>query len=53
MNSNRYTPERIVEEQVCFSIHLYQRLFAWDDVQISRLLNDLKNHFKSNAYAHY
>lgn len=53
MNSNRYTPERIVEEQVCFSIPLYQRLFAWDDVQISGLLNDLKNHFKSNANAPY
>ena len=53
MNSNRYTPKRIVEEQVCFSIPLYQRLFAWDDVQISGLLNDLKNHFESNADAPY
>ena len=45
MNSYRYTPEKIVEEKLIFSIPLYQRLFSWGEEQVKGLLYDLKNHF--------
>ena len=45
MNTYRYTPEKIVEEKLIFSIPLYQRLFSWGDEQVKGLLYDLKNHF--------
>jgi uncharacterized protein with ParB-like and HNH nuclease domain len=43
---NRYTPEKIVEENLNFSIPLYQRLFSWGEEQVKGLLYDLKNHFE-------
>lgn len=42
----RYTPEKIVEEKLYFSIPLYQRLFSWGEEQVIGLLYDLKNHFE-------
>lgn len=45
MNTSRYTPEKIVEERLYFSIPLYQRLFSWGEEQVKGLLFDLKNHF--------
>lgn len=45
MNTYRYTPEKIVEEKLIFSIPLYQRLFSWGEEQVKDLLYDLKNHF--------
>lgn len=45
MNTYRYTPEKIVEEKLNFSIPLYQRLFSWGEEQVKGLLYDLKNHF--------
>ena len=45
MNTDRYTPEKIVEEKLYFSIPLYQRLFSWGEEQVKGLLYDLKNHF--------
>lgn len=45
MNIYRYTPEKIVEEKLIFSIPLYQRLFSWGEEQVKGLLYDLKNHF--------
>lgn len=45
MNTYRYTPEKIVEEKLYFSIPLYQRLFSWGGEQVKGLLYDLKNHF--------
>lgn len=45
MNTYRYTPEKIVEEKLYFSIPLYQRLFSWGEEQVKGLLYDLKNHF--------
>lgn len=48
MNTYRYTPEKIVEEQLYFSIPLYQRLFSWGEEQVKGLLFDLKNHFESD-----
>lgn len=54
MNTHRYTPDKIVAENLKFSIPLYQRLFTWDKSQIEGLLFDLKNHFDtSNAEAPY
>ena len=48
MNSSRYTLKKIVEEGLCFSIPLYQRLFSWGENQIKGLLVDIKEHFSSN-----
>lgn len=48
MNTYRYTPEKIVEEKLIFSIPLYQRLFSWGEEQVKGLLYDLKNHFDSD-----
>lgn len=45
MNTYRYTPEKIVQENLYFSIPLYQRLFAWKEEQVKGLLYDLKRHF--------
>ena len=45
MESYRYTPKRIAEEGVHFSIPLYQRLFTWEKEEIEGLLHDLKEHF--------
>jgi uncharacterized protein with ParB-like and HNH nuclease domain len=48
MNTYRYTPKKIVEEELHFSIPLYQRLFSWGEEQVNGLLFDLKNHFDPN-----
>lgn len=50
----RYTPEFIAypEKIACvpiqFSIPLYQRLFAWGETQVEKLLDDLYEHYKSS-----
>ncbi len=46
MNTNRYTPELVVKENLYFNIPLYQRLFAWGKEEVKGLLYDLKEHFK-------
>ena len=48
MNTYRYTPKKIVEEKLYFTIPLYQRLFSWGEEQVKGLLYDLKNHFDQN-----
>lgn len=48
MNTHRYSPERIVREELTFSIPLYQRLFTWEDSQVEGLLSDVKRHFETN-----
>ena len=48
MNTYRYTPEKIVEEKLYFSIPLYQRLFSWGEEQVKGMLFDLKNHFETD-----
>lgn len=40
---NPITPSTIVSQR--FIIPLYQRLFEWEDEQLSVLLNDLKERF--------
>ena len=49
----RYTPEfiaypeKIANVHMQFSIPLYQRLFAWGETQVKKLLDDLYEHYKS------
>ena len=45
MNTEGYTPKRIVGDNLLFEIPLYQRLFQWQDVQIKQLMNDLYSEY--------
>ena len=47
MSNNNYTPKSIADlgGQMKFSIPLYQRLFEWGEVQVEKLLNDLRSHY--------
>lgn len=53
MDTKRYTPEIVVNENLTFSIPLYQRLFAWGDKQVKGLLDDLFEHFKLGDSPYY
>lgn len=53
MDTNRYTPELIVRENLTFSIPLYQRLFAWGEKQVIGLMMDLFEHFKKGEKPYY
>ena len=53
MDSKKYTPKLVAEENLCFSIPLYQRLFAWGEPQVKGLLEDLFNHFKETEKPYY
>ena len=46
MVENKYTPSTI--GNIRFSIPLYQRLFEWEEMQITQLLNDLYSSFKKS-----
>ena len=48
MDTKRYTPELLVNENLEFSIPLYQRLFTWGEEQVLGLLNDLRDHFEKD-----
>lgn len=37
----KFTPEKIASSSMVFSIPIYQRLFEWEDENITTLLNDL------------
>lgn len=45
------TPEKIGEKR--FNIPLYQRLFEWEDTQITTLLSDLKEHMATSPNTPY
>lgn len=45
MENNRYTPKIIAEKDMKFAIPVYQRLFAWRQKEVRKLLFDLKEHF--------
>lgn len=49
MDTKRYTPKLLVDENLEFSIPLYQRLFTWGEEQVRGLLSDLKDHFDKPA----
>ncbi len=53
MNTNRYTPARVTDENCTFCIPIYQRLFAWEEEQVKGLLYDLKNHFEKEGEVPY
>ena len=53
MDSNRYTPKTVAEENLYFSIPLYQRLFAWGEPQVRGLLEDLFSHFLESKKPYY
>ena len=53
MDTKRYTPEIVVNEDLTFSIPLYQRLFAWGEKQVEGLLKDLYEHFKLGESPYY
>ena len=43
----KYTPYKIIEENLFYSIPIYQRLFEWDTDNIVTLLEDLKKEYES------
>ena len=47
-NENGVTLKDITSERFC--IPLYQRLFAWTPKEVTKLLRDLKEHFKSKTF---
>ena len=53
MDTKRYTPQIVTEENINFSIPLYQRLFSWDVSQVHGLLVDLHTHFNSSDKPYY
>lgn len=48
-----YTPRKIVDSGLFFSIPLYQRLFEWGEEQIIQLLDDLYSSYKKNKESSY
>ena len=44
----KYTPASIVNENLLFTIPIYQRLFEWDEDNIKTLLNDLLHTFEKS-----
>lgn len=44
-----WTPAKIVEKKVSFSVPIYQRLFVWERQQTSQLMSDLWDAFKKTA----
>lgn len=47
-----YTPRKIVDSGLFFSIPLYQRLFEWGEDQIIQLLDDLYSSYKRDKNLH-
>lgn len=47
------TPLRIVQENECFSIPIYQRLFTWTPKEIKTLLDDINEQYKEKPAEHY
>lgn len=48
MNETKFTPKDIIEQE--YRIPLYQRLFAWSEIEVRKLLSDLKAHFESDRF---
>jgi uncharacterized protein with ParB-like and HNH nuclease domain len=45
--------ETIVSKNLEFLIPVYQRPYVWDDIEIIKLLEDLKNNFKNNEREYF
>ena len=51
--SQLITLKDIVDNNQCFTIPIYQRLYVWGDEQVKKLLNDLWKHFNDNPNKDY
>lgn len=49
----KYTPKDIADLEIKFSVPLYQRLFAWKEHEVKKLLDDLKEAFERNQEKPY
>lgn len=49
----KYTPKLIAENGLTFTIPLYQRLFEWNNGNVTQLLDDLNNAFLINSESDY
>lgn len=53
MEKNRFTPKDIAAGNLKFAIPVYQRLFAWRQKEVRKLLFDLKEHFAKTPSSPY
>jgi uncharacterized protein with ParB-like and HNH nuclease domain len=44
------TPKNLIDQNRFFAIPIYQRLYAWDEEQIIKLLEDLHSSFQANNH---
>lgn len=51
--SSEINIETIVSKNLEFLIPVYQRPYVWDDIEIIKLLEDLKNNFNNNASEYF
>lgn len=51
--TKRHTPASVSNDNLTFSIPLYQRLFTWRDVQVVGMMHDLQQHFSQYPYKPY
>lgn len=53
MENNKFTPETICQGTETYNIPIYQRLFAWDQDNVTQLLDDLKEQFAKSPLKPY
>lgn len=51
--SSKINIETIVSKNLEFLIPVYQRPYVWDDIEIIKLLEDLRNNFKNNVSEYF
>jgi len=51
--SSKINIETIVSKNLEFLIPVYQRPYVWDDIEIIKLLEDLRNNFKNNLSEYF
>lgn len=47
--TNEYTPKKIVDEEIIYTIPIYQRLFEWDGEMIQLLLDNLWEQYQKTS----
>lgn len=53
MENNEFTPEKIIDDNICCSIPLYQRLFEWEEEQIEKFLCDILSQYQKDKALPY
>lgn len=53
MENNDFTPKKIIDDNICCSIPLYQRLFEWKEEQIEKFLCDILSQYKKDKSLPY